>query len=201
MKATAEELGFHQRILARTDPIAFAELADTLYSSLVQVVCKRAGIQADQVLVEEAVGQALLDYHDHPGNYDPERISLHSYLVMAAYRDFQNAVAKEQRVKAHQVSLFDLALQGYDIADEQGTVDSHLQVEELQVIIDGIFSDAGERRIVTLILNKVQALTPYAQVLGIAHLPLEDQRKQVQLVKSRLIRRLRRRMSRMHITQ
>lgn len=201
MKATTEELSFHQRILARNDPIAFAELADTLYLSLVQSVCKRAGVHADPALVEEAVGQALLDYHDRPGSYDPERASLLSYLVMAAHRDFLNAVAKEQRVKAHQISLFDLALQGYDIVDEREEVESHIQAEELLALIDEIFPDAGERRIVTLILNKVQAPAPYARVLGIAHLPVEEQRKQVQLVKNRLTRRLRRRMSGMHITQ
>jgi hypothetical protein len=48
---------------------------------------------------------------------------------------------------------------------------------------------------VTLILNKVQSQAPYVQVLGIAHLPIEEQRKQVQLVKNRLTRRLRRRLS------
>lgn len=201
MKATGEEISFHQRILACSDPIAFAELADALYSSLVQLVCKRAGMHADQMLVEEAVGQALLDYHDRPGNYDPERTSLRSYLVMAAYRDFLNAVAKERRAQAHQVSIFELALQGYDIVDEREEVESHVQAEELLAMIDEIFPDAGERRIVTLILNKVQAPAPYARVLGIAHLPVEEQHKQIQLVKNRLTRRLRRRMSGMQITQ
>jgi isopropylmalate/homocitrate/citramalate synthase len=200
MKATEEELSFHRRILARDDPIAFAELASTMYSSLVQNVCKRAGIHADAVLVEEAVGEALLDYHDRPDRYDPERAGLHSYLAMAAYRDFQNAAAKEQRVKARQISLFDPTLQEYMVG-EQDTADSYLQAEELWSIINETFSDPVERRLITLILNKTQALTAYAQVLGIEHLPAEEQRKQVQLVKNRLTRRLRRRVERMHITQ
>ncbi len=201
MKATGEELSFHRRILARNDPIAFAELADALYSSLVQTVCKRVGAHADPVLVEEAVGQALLDYHDRPASYNPERSGLRSYLVMAAHRDYLNAAAKEQRAQAHQISLFDPALQGYDIVDEREEVESHVQAGELLAMIDDIFPDAGERRIVTLILNKVQAQAPYVQVLGIAHLPVEEQRKQVQLVKNRLTRRLRRRLNGMQITQ
>ncbi len=195
MKATGEELSFHRRILARNDPIAFAELADTLYASLVQQVCKRAGVHADQTLVEEAVGQALLDYHDRPGSYNPERASLRSYLVMAAHRDFLNAAAKERRAQAHQVSLFELTSQGRDIVNEREEVESHAQAGELLAMIDEIFPDAKERRIVTLILNKVQSHTPYVQVLGIAHLPIEEQRKQVQLVKNRLTRRMRRRLS------
>ncbi len=195
MKATGEELSFHRRILARNDPIAFAELADALYASLVQQVCKRAGAHADQTLVEEAVGQALLDYHDRPDSYNPERASLRSYLVMAAHRDFLNAVAKERRAQAHQVSLFELTSQGRDIVNEREEVESHAQAGELLAMIDEIFPDARERRVVTLILNKVQAQAPYVQVLGIAHLPVEEQRKQVQLVKNRLTRRLRRRLS------
>ena len=146
MKATLQEYDFHQRILARDDPIAFAALAEFLYSPLVQDVCRRAGTRADLILVEEAVGQALLDYHDAPERYDTGRVSLHSYLVMAAYRDFQNAQAKEYRVKEHQISLFDPTLQEREVAgnrDMEEIVDSQLQVEELWQLIDETFPDSG----------------------------------------------------------
>ena len=53
MQATPQEYQFHQRLCARGDPIAFAELAEWLYDALVQDVRKRAGYQADPVLVEE----------------------------------------------------------------------------------------------------------------------------------------------------
>lgn len=198
MKATLQEYDFHQRILARDDPIAFAALAELLYSPLVQDVCRRAGTRADLILVEEAVGQALLDYHDAPERYDTGRASLHSYLVMAAYRDFQNAQAKEYRVKEHQISLFDPILQEREVAgnqDMEEIVDSQLQVEELWQLIDKTFPDPTERRIITLIVNKVRSPEPYAQVLGLAHLPDDEQLRQVRLVKYRITRRLRRRMT------
>ncbi len=41
MKATVEEYDFHQRILARDDPVAFAALAEWLYNPLVQDVRRR----------------------------------------------------------------------------------------------------------------------------------------------------------------
>ncbi len=91
MKATPEEYDFHCRILARNDPIAFSMLADYTYGSLVQRVQRRAGKDADPVLVEEAVGMALLDYRDAPEHYDPKRMDLQSYLAMMAYHDFQKA--------------------------------------------------------------------------------------------------------------
>lgn len=198
MKATLQEYDFHQRVLARDDPIAFAALAEWLYKPLVQDVYKRAGVNADPMFVEEAVGQALLDYHDTPERYDPKRASLRSYLVMAAYRDFQNARAKEQRVTAQQISLFDPALREQDVVRREEmaeAIESQLQVEALWKLIDETFPDPTERRIVTLILNRVHAPEPYAHVLGLADLPDEERLRQVRLVKYRITRRLRRRMS------
>ncbi|SRR6266702_846901 len=198
MRATVQEYDFHQRVLARDDPIAFAALAEWLYNPLVQDVCKRAGINADPVLVEEAVGQALLDYHDAPEKYDPSRISLRSYLIMAAYGDFQNARKKEDRLAKHQISIFDPAFQEGEVAGSQETVEAiehELRVEELWKLIDEIFPDPTERRIVTLILNKVRSPEPYAQALGLGDLSYDEQLKRVRLVKYRITRRLRRRMA------
>ncbi len=198
MKATVQEYDFHQRILARDDPIAFAALAEWLYNPLVQDVRKRAGINADAVLVEEAVGEALLNYHDAPEKYDPSRISLRSYLIMAAYRDFQNAWIKENRQTKYQISLFDPAFQKSEIAGSQETaevIEHELRVEELWKLIDEIFPDSTERRIVTLILNKVRSLEPYAQALGLSDVSHDDQLRQIRLVKYRITRRLRRRMA------
>ncbi len=198
MKATVQEYDFHQRILARDDPIAFAALADWLYNPLVQDVRKRAGLNADPVLVEEAVGEALLVYHDAPERYDPSRASLRSYLAMAAYRDFQNARAKEDRLAEHQISIFDPAFHEGDRVGSQETVEAiehELQVEELWKLIDEIFPDPTERRIVTLILNKVRSPEPYAQALGLGDLPNDERLRQIRLVKYRITRRLHRRMA------
>ncbi len=192
MKATVEEYDFHQRILARDDPIAFAAFAEFFYDSLVQDVRRRAGSHADPMLVEEAVGEALLDYHDSPARYDPTRASLQSYLAMAAHRDFQNASAKEHRVSGRQVSLFDPAFREQDVVGYQETIDSQVQEEELWQRIDEIFPDPIERRIVTLILNKTRSPEPYAQVLGLCDLPNDERIREVRRVKYRITKRLRR---------
>ncbi len=196
MKATLQEYNYHQRICARDDPIAFAELAEWLYDSLVQHVRKRAGSNADPTFVEEAVGQALLNYHDKPESFDPDRKSLKSYLAMAAYRDFQNAQAREHRLREHQVSLFDPTFRERDVMENQEAIDSQLDVEELWNIIDEAFPDPTERRIVELILNRVRSPEAYAQVLNIGALPDDERLRQVKLAKYRITRRLRRRMTR-----
>ncbi len=196
MQATLQEYHFHQRLCARGDPIAFAELAEWLYDPLVQDVRKRAGYQADPVLVEEAVGQALLDYHDRPERYDPARMSLQDYLIMSAYCDFQNAWAIEHRVQAHQVSLFDPAFQEDDVAESAESLDEQLDVEELWAIVDETFPDPVERGIVELIVNHVHAPEPYIQLLRLDDLPGDEQIKQAKLAQYRIARRLRRNLTR-----
>ena len=196
MKATPQEYQFHQRLCARGDPTAFAELAERLYDSLVQDVRQHAGHHGDPMLIEEAVGQALLDYHDKPEHYDPDRGGLQGYLVMAAYRDFQNARAREQRLIGHQVSIFDPAFRERDIVGSQERVDEQMDVEELWAIIDATFPDPTERRIVELIVNHVHAPEPYVQLLHLDDLPADQQLRQVKLVKYRVARRLRRNLTR-----
>lgn len=196
MQATLQEYQFHQRLCARDDPIAFAELAECLYDTLVQDVRKRAGFQADPILVEEAVGQALLDYHDRPEGYDPGRISLRSYLVMAAYGDFRNAFAREHRAQAHQVSLFDLTLQENDIVVSVDNLDEQLHVEELWAFIDETFPDPVERSVVDLIINHVHAPEPYIHLLHLEGLPGDEQVRLAKLAQYRIARRLRRNLTR-----
>lgn len=196
MKATAQEYDFHRRILARDDPVAFAQLAECLYVPLLQDVQQRAaGSHADPALVEEAVGQALLNYHDTPTKYDPERASLHSYLAMVAYRDFQNTLAKELRVRAHHVPLSDCeGAASLEATEPAEIIVSQMQAAEIWQFVQELFRDPIERRIVTLIINGVRAPEPYAQILGIGDMPEEKQIEQIRLVKYRITRRLRRKM-------
>ena len=196
MQATLQEYQFHQRLCARGDPIAFAELAEWLYDMLVQDIRKRAGYQADPMLVEEAVGQALLDYHDKPERYDPGRMGLHGYLVMSAYRDYQNAWAREHRVQAHQVSLSDPSLHEEDVAGSLESLDEQIDVEELWAIIDETFPDRVERDIVELIINHVHAPEPYIRLLHLGDLPGDEQIRQAKLAQYRIARRLRRNLTR-----
>jgi hypothetical protein len=199
MKATAQEYNFHQRILANDDPVAFAQLAECLYFPLVQDIQQRARSHADPALVEEAAGQALLDYRDAPTRYDPDRASLRSYLAMAAYRDYQNEQAKELRMQAHQISLFDPTLQesveSLESMELAEIIASKAQAEELWQFIQELFHDPLERRIIALIINRVHAPEPYAQILGIEDVSHEKQIEQIKLVKYRITRRLRRRIA------
>lgn len=198
MKCTPEEYAFHQRVLAR-DPVAFSQLAESLYASLVRDTGararSRAGRAVDMMLVEESVGEALLDYNDTPERYDPEQAPLYSYLVMAAYRDFQNAESKERRHAQRQATLAGEDSAEMDVPDGRSELDSllnRISAEEWWSLVEGTFSDPTDRQLVIMLANGVRSTDSYARVLGISELAAGDQAREVKKAKDRLLKRLRR---------
>ena len=204
MKATPEEYAFHQRLLADDDLPASAELAEWLYELLVRETHARAcanaadgTVSVDPVLVEEAVGQALLDYIEAPERYNPDLASLQRYLVMAAYRDFQNLSMKEARLIGPQryLSLLTTEEAEQDLVDGQQDLDriiGRIHAESLWQMIQTQFPDSTEQQIVTLLVDGIRSAQPYVQLLGLASLSTDEQAKEVKRVKDRIAKRLRR---------
>lgn len=198
MKCTPEEYAFHQRVLA-ADPVAFSQLAERLYASLVRDTGARArshaGKAVDMTLVEEAVGQTLLDYNDHPERYNPEQSALHSYLVMAAYRDFQNSLSKEYRHTGRQATLSGEGLVELEVPDGRSEIDgllSRISAQEWWSLVEGTFNEPADRQLVLMLANGVRATESYARVLGITGLPVEEQQREVKKAKDRVLKRLKR---------
>lgn len=195
MKATADEQQLHSRLVAGSDPTALPELADWLYEDLVRETARRAGPQADAVLVEEAVGQALLDYGDRPQAYDPERSALRDYLAWAAYRDYQNARNKEARWQKPLVSLITQAGTPRELADPQQDLErlhTRLSVQAVWTRIRAAFPDPTELGIIRLLAAGIRSPEPYCQVLGMMNLPEPERNRQVKRAKDRIAKRLRR---------
>jgi hypothetical protein len=198
VKCTPEEYAFHQRVLAR-DPVAFSQLAEWLYASLVRDTGVRArgraGKAVDVMLIEESVGEALLDYNDAPERYDPHQATLHSYLVMVAYRDFQNALSKELRHVHRQTAMGGDGHADMDVPDGRGELEdllNRISAEEWWSLVEGTFSDATDRQLVIMLANGVRSTESYARVLGITGLPGEEQAREVKKAKDRLLKRLKR---------
>ncbi len=194
MKATPEEYQFHQRILARNDPIAWDQLAIWLYATLVQDLRKRVHQETDPVLVEEAVGEAFLNYCRHPERYNPQLISLRSFLLMEGEHDLKNALARERRQTQYQVSLASLydTNEDQDIIDESQNLDAHIQGEELREHILSTFTDPVDRSIAELILDRIRSPEPYINLLKLDGLQKSEQAKQVKRHKDRIKWHLRR---------
>lgn len=196
MKATEQELALHQRIVAR-DPRAFNELATWLYDSLVRQSFRRAGTNADPHLVEEAVGEALLDYNEDPTKYDPRKMSLTSYLLMAAYWDYRDAYRIADRYVGRWDELPDgdqgeLSDDGQEVEQLMRTIWHREQLKEVIHQIPRRFPMERDQQVMYLILEKERTTKTYAKVLGIEHLPVEEQRHQVHQTKDRIKKRLKR---------
>jgi DNA-directed RNA polymerase specialized sigma24 family protein len=147
------------------------------------------------MLVEEAVGEALLKYNDAPERYDPEQATLHTYLVMAAYRDFQNATSKERRHAQRQATLVGDDSAEIDVPDGRSELDNllnRISVEEWWSLVESTFSEPADRQLVIMLANGVRATESYARVLGITGLPAEEQAREVKRAKDRVLKRLKR---------
>lgn len=194
MKATAEELQFHQRILARNDPIVWDQLATRLYPILVQELTNRMYQGTDSMLIEEAVGEAFLNYCQNPSRYNPSLSTLKSFLLMEAEHDLKNALARERRQTQYQVPLGSSYNDGVeqDIIDESQDLDAHVQVNELRERILRVFTDPLDKGIAELLLDRVRSAEPYIRLLGLDGLPDSEQKKQVKRHKDRIKWHLRR---------
>lgn len=198
MKSTQEEYSLHERVLAG-DPIAFSQLAEWLYGDLVRETGSRArnrsGSQVDMDLIEEAVGQALLEYNDRPSRYDPEQAAIRTYLVMAAYRDYLNAVSKEWRHTQRQATLTGEGMADLEIQDGRQELEdllTRISAEEWWARVEEDISDPVDRQVMVLVMNGVRATDRYARLLGLEMLPVGEQAREVKKAKDRIAKRLRR---------
>lgn len=194
MKASDEEYRFHRRLLDPNDLTAPSDFADWIYADLVHRVRTRVAPGADPALVEEAAGNALLKYIDSPHRYDPNASGLRGYLTMAAYRDYLNESAKEQRRAALPLAMTEDAPER-EVADPVQDIErlmGQIEIEPLLEAIDEAFPDPIDRQVVALLLDGERRYGAYAEVLQITHLPADARDAEVKRAKDRIAKRLRR---------
>lgn len=190
-------LDLHRRLLEQ-DETASAELAQRFLASLIGWLTERnSRIHAD--LIEEAAGDAILALIRNPQSYQPQRGGLEAYLRMSAQGDLRNILQREarhhdQRISWSAVELFDQAGK-YLGRDDDPSLSLRLEeerTEQMAQIPDEVLVDLCEtdRRVVELLLAGERKTAAYAEVMGIATLPLEDQRRCVKRTKDRLQKRI-----------
>jgi hypothetical protein len=69
-------------------------------------------------------------------------------------------------------------------------MDSRMQAERVDRVLDNVFPDPVDRRLAALVLDEERRTGPYATVLGIQDAPLEEQRRTVKRQKDRIKKRL-----------
>ena len=193
--------GLHQR-LVEGDPLAPSELVESFMGELVNRLSGRLRKTVDDVLVQDAVTDALLAYVQEPTKYDPTKSRLLSYLSMSAYGDYLNMVAREQRRTRRQVPIENveqrLEAGNYWVEDVEETVLRKLgtltdeERSQIRMTIIEQFPDPQDRKLLSLLLDGERNTAAYSTVLGIQESDPVEQRRIVKRNKDRLTKRLER---------
>lgn len=193
-------LALHAR-LVDNDPTAAAVLVDLLSEPLINKLKRHPQAKGFQHLVLDAVEDALVSYIKRPEQYQPAKRGLWGYLVMSATGDLLNLVEKERRALAREKPVADVEVGGKGRNKIMASAGSKLDAQgpeyrasmnELREATMRTLVDPRERQVAELIFAGASETSAYAAVLGIEHLPVEEQREQVKRCKDRVTKRLHR---------
>lgn len=187
----------HQRLL-QGDPTAPSEVILAYLEPLIRRLRHRFPDVADETIIHDAVTDALFQYVQSPGQFDPRKSNLSSYLTMAARGDLLNALARERRRTARQVPLEAVAeaalarntLRGDD-AQEASAGDRVAASQLMHCVLQQV-PDPRDREMLKLMLAGERKTTRYAGLLEIEHRSEAEQRRIVKRHKDRLKKRLQR---------
>lgn len=160
---------------------------------------KNARISVD--LCEEAASETVYSFLNTPHRFDPTKSrSLLGYLQMSARRDLLNLLRRENRHRHEPLDEKNVELASV-AGNYSGRVPDPLQIlcdqEDDQVRQDVAEKvraslSASEQVVLERMLAGDRETGAYAAALGITHLPVEEQRKQVKRVKDRITKRIER---------
>jgi RNA polymerase sigma-70 factor (ECF subfamily) len=148
--------------------------------------------------VHDAVVDALLNYVQHPEKYSPVRGKLSAYLFMSARGDLLNRLEREGRRRKKEIPLEDVELHPIMrniLVEEENTGDQipyGMSISGLTEALNQVIKDQVDKELLDLIIDGERKTECYSKILGISHLPIDEQRKQVKRAKDRLTKRLRR---------
>lgn len=187
-------LALHEALL-RGDIAARIRLAELLLPALRRRFASRRELDGHDI--ESCIGESITKYLGEPGNYDPARGPLLAYLYRDADGDIRNEAAKRRRrpeVLIPQDGLELLAPRGNptvedEVVERLDPLDLPRPVVESALAVIADLSEE-ERQVLLLRAEGVRSTHAYAEVLGIAHLPAQQQRREVKRAKDRLDKRL-----------
>ena len=199
-----EELILHRR-LAAADPVASADLAKTYLLRLIASLRRSNSRRVPTEFIEEAADEALMCLVKNPNGFDASRnrakLPLFAHLRLAAQRDLQNILRREERHWRRRVSLkrVELSPSAGKYLGRNDDPSEALQLREEAEKADGQILcfvrqglGDGELRALELMLQGDRQTAAFARVLGIEHLSKEEQQAEVKRVKGKLKKRIER---------
>ena len=193
-----ELLALHQALL-EGDAAAPMLLAEKLVPMLRTKLRPLKAKLTDPQVVESAIGQSVATYLRHPEAYCPSRGPLASYLAMDAAGDVKNELEK-RRLEIANDEVVEQMLVELGVRDRNSTVEEEAldavdpfdvpqaKVEAVRRLLDELSS--RDRELAQLVVDQVRSYAVWADVLGIAHLPLDAQKREVKRQKDRIKKKL-----------
>jgi len=189
---------FHRRLLSGSDLTVSSEAAEEYLPALVRRLKRNFPMLPDPHLVETAANDALLDLIDHPERFEPSRSSLFTYLYWRARSYLLNSLGRGKGSPAQEkVVELDDPEAVYKLEAQEADAETLLISREYQAgIIEKlrrVFTDPGDLRVVVLRIEWVRETSAYAEALGVANRPEDEQKKLVKKAKDRIEKILERR--------
>jgi DNA-directed RNA polymerase specialized sigma24 family protein len=193
---SAQLLELHRRLLTG-DRTASEEVVRLLHAPLTQEVSAQFR-HTDQHIIWDGVIDAMLDYCARPEQFDAERgVSLKRFIRLAARRNVVNMLRGEQRRKVREEAAGHAwAASSVELDPVAGNLlqkEESTQRQRQQTALANALQNPNDQQLLALRLQGVRRTEAFAAVLGITHLPIETQRREVKRAKDRIDKMLRRR--------
>lgn len=186
----------HEALLAGDDPTVPARMAEILLPALRRRFA-RVRIP-DPDAVDSLIGLCIARYLREPWRYEPARAPLLAYLWQDISGDVKNEQQGGVRLRQHESpsdAVFELGAPDRNLNVEEEVLDAMDPFDVPPAVLArarGELSRLSEqdRQLIALLGAGVRTTGPYAEVLGIAHLPVSAQARAVKRNKDRLKKRL-----------
>lgn len=192
-------VALHRR-LCDGDRTASDELAALVLNPLVERVSRRYP-RTDTQIVWDGVSEAFLDYCSRPHQFDEQRgLALDRFLQMASRRNIANILRshvrrqarEEEAARVYASAAVELDPVVGNLLYQEENAQLHQQEEDLL----NLLQDPKDRQILALRLQGERRTEAFAAILGVSHLPIEAQRREVKRAKDRIDKILRRQRGR-----
>jgi RNA polymerase sigma factor (sigma-70 family) len=190
----------HERLLSR-HVTAPAEFAEAYLPIIVLHLKKKFPKVSDRAFLEESAAEAILGFSKSPHTYDPTKLSLSSFLKMAAERDLFNLLRRE-RPHIEKEILSDDVEQTVQARNTQYDGSLRYTIEEQLVgdidrdsarrTLEAHFRNPRDRKLLELMRSGERSTTAFAEVLGISALTNKEQKIVVKQHKDRITKEIER---------
>jgi RNA polymerase sigma-70 factor (ECF subfamily) len=192
---SSQLLVLHHR-LCDGDRTASDEFAELILKLLVEQVARRYP-HTDEQVIWDGVSAAFLDYCSRPHQFDERRgVPLDRFLYKASWRNVANILRSHIRRRTHEAeaarAYASAAVELDPVVGNLVQQEESAQLHQREEDVMNLLQDPTDRQILALRLQGERRTEAFAELLGVAHLPIKVQRREVKRAKDRIDKILRR---------